>query len=123
MPAWVNRLIANATKAMVLAQAAQALGEWLDRAGWTPETLDAALQAGQPVLEEAWATIPWDEVQRLAPRLKPLAAQLTLDDYPAILQALAGVPRWQPFAELLYYHHYAAFEAGVERLRQLFLSL
>ena len=114
----------QAGKALLLKQAAGALGSWLDRAGWTVETLDEALRNNQPVLAEAWQTIPVEALQRLQrlhDTIAPIAESLTVDDYPVLLQELAANPAWQAYAELLYHYHYDAFEQSVEQLRAWFI--
>lgn len=135
MPNWYENLRENiktrteqigqqAGKAFLLKQAAHALGRWLDRAGWTVESLDEALRAQQPILAEAWITMPMEIIQRLE-RLRetivPIAESLTVNDYPILLQELAANPAWQAYADLLYNQHYAAFEQSVEQLRQWFI--
>lgn len=112
----------QAGKRFLLAQSAKALGTWLDRAGWTVESLDEALRTQQPILEQAWATIPMEVLQRLHDTIYPIAATLTPEDYPIVLQELAAYPQWQAYADLLYYYHYDAFAHAVSQLRQWFLA-
>lgn len=111
----------QAGKRILLQQAASALGHWLNRAGWTVETLDDALRHQQPILEEAWATIPVAQLNRVREYIVPLAESLIVDDYPILLQELAANPAWQAYAELLYNYHYEAFEQSVNQLREWFI--
>lgn len=122
MPGWIEGWKANMAKNLVIRKAAQALGEWLDRAGWTVESLDAALRADQPVLETAWADIPPETLAQARVWLRPLVTQLTAEDYPAILQELAANPAWKAFAELLYWHHYPQFAHSLTQLRTRLLD-
>ena len=136
MPNWYENLRDNvkaragqigqqAGKAILLKQAAGALGSWLDRAGWTVDSLDEALRNNQPILQEAWQTIPIEGLQRLQQlrdAVVPIAQALTPDDYPVLLQDLAENPAWQAYAELLYNYHYAAFEQSMNQLRQWFIN-
>lgn len=92
----------DAPKVVVLNQAGEALAYYLVSQQITPAQLEEALRAGHPVLQDALAQAPENEMA-LARRIAgQFARAITPEDYPQILQALAGHPECAAHARLLY---------------------
>lgn len=101
----INR-IKGLPKEAILRQAGEALAFWLIDSGLTVEEFQLQLDAGVPVLREALAAIPADDASKVRQMAGTWVRQLTADDYPKVLQALADHPECQRHAQLLAASHY-----------------
>lgn len=104
---------AVAAKNGVLIQAGKAFGEWLAAEGMTPERMVAALQAGEPLLQNALGQIPAAEVTKYRGGLAGQAVRhIKEEEYHLVLKQAAMNPKAEPCATLLrkdpvlYWHHF-----------------
>lgn len=98
----------NAAKVAVLNQAGTALHDWLMAEALSADQLRALLDAGVPVLTDALQRLPPEAVGTARRLAGGVLARITPDDYPVVLQQLAGYPETAAHAHLLaeplYYH-------------------
>lgn len=115
----LNARIKALPKEAILKQAGEALAHWLRANDIAPQVLEERMLAGEPILVQALSSAPADDVAKVRQWVTPLVNQITPQDYPKVLQALADDPVCAPHAHLLYYqYYYSHFVPAMEQAKR-----
>lgn len=92
-------------------KAAEALRAWLAATAITPADLQARLDAGEPLLAQALATVSPADLAQYRDLMVRAFATFADEDYAGILEVLARDPAWVGHAQILlaphyYWHHF-----------------